>query len=302
MTSQDYYAFMKQELNEKHWRHLLACEALRSGHGGINQVMLISGADWKTIKRGIEEVQAGDTYHPGERVRTAGGGRKKLSAQRPELEQVVEKIANPKGDPMSPIRWTTSSMDHIATAVKQLGYLISPLSVYRILKAKGFALRAKKKEIEGRSNHPDRNAQFEHINTMGLTMQLVGVPMLSVDCKKTELIGRFKNNGREWQPKGSDERVNVYDFGEKDAKGNRIKALPYGVYNILNKQGFVNVGIDHNTAAFAVESIRRIGNPLGRKTIQMLTSCCCLLMGGGAMGQPIDSGTSRSRSSLLTRD
>ena len=256
---------MRNELNEKQWRHFLALEAMRIGHGGINQVMQATGTSWQTIKDGIEEIQRGELYHPGERIRAIGGGRKKLSLHTPELEQIVEKTADPKGNPMSTIRWTTHSMEHIAKAVKELGHTISPMSVYRILKAKGFSLRANKKEIEGTSNHPDRNAQFEHINKIGLRMQLLGALILSVDAKKTELIGRFKNNGREWQPQGSNELVNVHDFGEKDAQGRRIKAIPYGVYNIIKKQGFVNVGIDHNTAAFAVESIRRYWEAYGKQ-------------------------------------
>lgn len=280
MTAQSHYSFMKQELNEIQWRHFLAMEALRIGHGGINQVMQTSGADWKTIKRGIEEVQQEKLYHPGGRIRQIGGGRKKLSFATPELPALVEKIADPKGDPMRTIRWTTYSLEHIATAVKKLGHTISPMSVYRILKAKGFALKANKKEIEGTSNHRDRNLQFEYINKLGLRMQLLGAIVLSVDAKKTELLGRFKNNGREWQPKGSNELVNVHDFGEKDVDGKRIKAIPYGVYNILKRQGFVNVGIDHNTASFAVESIRRYWESYGKQEYR--TKEMMILADGGS--------------------
>jgi hypothetical protein len=132
-----------------------------------------------------------------------------------------------------------------------------------MLKEKGFAMRANKKELEGKQ-HPDRDAQFNHINIIGLKLQLQGALILSVDAKKTELIGNYKNNGKEWLPKGENVAVNVYDFGEKDIQGNRIKAIPYGVYNILKKQGFVNVGIDHNTAEFAVESIRRYCQEYGK--------------------------------------
>lgn len=265
MTAQNYYSLMKQELNEKQWRHFLALEALRIGHGGIHQVQQATGTAWQTIKDGIEEIETGDLYHPGDRIRKEGGGKKKLSYHVPKLPTLVEKTADPKGNPMSTIRWTTYSMEHIANAVKSLGHRISPMSVYRILKAKGFALKANKKEIEGTRNHPDRNAQFEYINKRGLQLQLGGVPILSIDCKKTELIGRFKNNGREWHASGSNEVVNVYDFGEKDAHGDRIKAIPYGVYNVIKKQGFVNVGITHNTAAFAAESVKRYWEYYGKK-------------------------------------
>ena len=284
MTAQDHYAFMKQELNEIQWRHFLALEALRIGHGGINQVVQNTGAAWQTIKNGIDEIEQGKLYHPGERIRKSGGGRKKLSFHTPEIDRVVEKIADPKGNPESTIRWTTSSMEHIAKAVKKLGLLVSPMSVYRILKAKGFALKANKKEIEGKGQHPDRNAQFEYINKRGLTMQVQNLPILSVDAKKTELIGNFKNNGREWQPKGTDILVNTHDFGERDADKKIIKGIPYGVYNVLKKQGFVNVGIDHNTAAFAVESIRRYWEGYGKQAYPQATEMLILADGGSSNG------------------
>lgn len=284
MTATVQYHLLQEELNEKQWRHFLATEALVIGYGGINQVMQKSGADWRTIKKGILEIKAGALYHPGERMRKAGGGKKKLAVHDPGINELVEKTADPKGNPMSTIRWTNHSMEHIAKTIKTLGHKISQMSVYRILKEKGFALKANKKEIEGKGNHPDRNAQFEHINKIGLRMQLLGFPILSVDAKKTELIGRFKNNGREWQPKGSEERVNVYDFGEKDKNKKIIKAIPYGVYNILKKQGFVNVGIDHNTAAFAVESIRQYWQTYGAKDYSEATEILILADGGSSNG------------------
>lgn len=273
---------MKKELNEKQWRHLLASEAKRIGSGGIRQVKESSGACWQTIKRGIEEIEAGELYQSGERVRKEGGGRKKLEAHYPGVEAAVERIADPKGDPESPLRWTSHSMEHIAEQVEAAGYPISAMGVYRILKAQGFALKANKKEVEGKSNHPDRNAQFEHIAEQMKQMEKIGVPLLSVDAKKTELIGNYKNNGREWQPKGSEERVNVHDFGEKDKNGRRIKAIPYGVYNELKKQGFVSVGIDHNTAAFAVESIRQYWEQYGKADYSAVNEVLLLADGGGS--------------------
>lgn len=280
MTEQKRYSFMKDELNEIQWRHYLALEAIRIGYGGINQVMSISGADFKTIKRGIAEVTTGKVYHPGERIRNIGGGRKKLSSYNPDIVPIVEKTADPKGNPMSPIRWTSYSMDHIATAVKKLGYIVSPMSVYRILKSLGFALRANKKEVEGKKNHPDRDTQFQHINKIGLQFQLQRIPIISVDCKKKELIGNFKNNGREWQPKGHDTRVNVYDFTSL-ADG---KAIPYGVYDLLQKIGFVNVGVDHDTAEFSVESIRRWWNTVGKNYYPQAQDIYILADGGGSNG------------------
>jgi hypothetical protein len=273
---------MKKELNEKQWRHFLASEAKRIGYGGIRQVEESSGACWQTIKRGMEEIEAGELYQPGERVRKEGGGRKKLEAHYPGVEAAVERIADPKGDPESPLRWTSHSMEHIAEQVESAGYPISAMGVYRILKAQGFALKANKKEVEGKSNHPDRNAQFEHIAEQMHQMKKIGAPILSVDAKKAELIGNYKNSGREWQPKGSVERVNVHDFGEKDEKGRRVKGLPYGVYNALKQQGFVSVGIDHNTAAFAVASIRQYWEQYGKADYAAINEMLLLADGGGS--------------------
>jgi hypothetical protein len=284
MTTPTNYDVMKAELNEKQWRHYLATEAMRIGYGGINQVTQVTGASWQTIKKGIREIEAGELYRPGGRIRREGGGSKKLSERFPGVEEAVEMIADPKGDPESLLRWTSYSMVHIAEAVKEQGYPISSMSVYRILKAKGFALKANKKEIEGKCEHPDRNLQFEHIRARAEELQATGAVLLSVDAKKTELIGNFKNNGREWQPKGREERVNVYDFGEKDETGKRIKVIPYGVYNVLRNQGFVSVGIDHNTAAFAVESIRQYWAQFGKQDFPKAQDILLLADGGSSNG------------------
>jgi Rhodopirellula transposase DDE domain len=282
MGSIDHFALMKKELNEKQWRHFLASEAKRIGHGGMRQVSTASGASWQTIKRGMAEIEAGELYQPGERVREKGGGRKKLAEHYPGIEAAVERIAYAKGNPESPLRWTSYSMEHIAQQAQLEGYPISGMGVYRILTAQGFALKANKKEVEGKNNHPDRNAQFEHIAAQMEKVEASGAPILSVDAKKAELIGNYKNNGREWQPKGGEERVNVYDFGDKDENGQRIKAIPYGVYNILRKQGFVNVGIDHNTAAFAVESIRQYWQQYGQGEYPDVNEILLLADGGGS--------------------
>jgi hypothetical protein len=270
-------ALMKNSLNEAQWRNYLGAEALSIGHGGINQVRLASGVDFKTIKKGVEEIKKGKTYKLGNKIRISGGGRKKLSSHNPNLLKVLEKIANPKGDPESPIRWTSYSMKHISKAVKELGYDVSVMSVYRMLKLLGFGLRANKKEIEGK-NHPDRDAQFQHISKSGLKYKLRGIPIISVDCKKKELIGNFKNNGKEWQPKGQNTKVNVYDFVSL-ADG---KAVPYGIYDIFQKVGFVNIGINHDTAEFSVESIRRWWNKIGSTLYPKSKEIYILADGGGS--------------------
>lgn len=269
MTAFQHFDFMKQELNEIQWRHYLGSEALRIGYGGINQVMQQSGADWKTIKRGIEEIQTGNKYHPGEKIRKRGGGRKKATDKTPRLINVIELEANTKTDSRTIVKWTTHSMGHIANAIQTRGFFISLMTLYRILKERGYALKANKKDIEGGSDHPDRDAQFQHINMQGLKMQIQRYPILSIDAKKTEKIGNLKNNGKEWMAKGEDTKVNVYDFGEKDTKTKKIKkAIPYGIYDILKKKGFVNVGIDGNTAEFAVHSLTTWWETIGRKEYQ----------------------------------
>lgn len=270
-----------QHFNERQRRIYAASIAKQIGYGGMSRVRQELGMDIHTISRGMRELAEDPLIG---RIRLSGGGRKKLSVKQPDLVAKTVRVANPKADPMSPIRWTSLSMKHIANAVKALGHTISPMSTYRILKAKGFALKANKKEIEGKGQHPDRNAQFEHINARGLRMQINNFPILSVDAKKTELIGNFKNNGQEWQPKGTDILVNTHDFGERDADKKIIKGIPYGVYNVLKKQGFVNVGIDHNTAAFAVESLRRYWETYGEQAYPEATEMLILADGGSSNG------------------
>jgi len=256
---------MKQSLTEIQWRQYLGIEALKRGRGGINQVMKEAKADWKTIKRGITEIQEGNIYQAGGRIRKSGGGRKKTIDKQPKITDAIELEANTKTDKRTIVKWTSHSIEHITKAVEDRGFQISLKTVWRILKDKGYALKANKKDLEGGSNHPDRDRQFQHINMQGLKMQLQGFPILSIDAKKTEKIGNLKNNGKEWMPRGETTKVNVYDFGERDKKTKKIKkAIPYGIYDIVKKEGFVNVGIDANTAEFAVNSLITWWNATGK--------------------------------------
>ncbi len=205
-----------------------------------------------TVKRGLNEVEKGDSYRPGERIRMPGGGKKKLVHTDATLLSDLEEELEPKGDSMSLVRWTTKSLDHLTKAMAIKGHQIRKSALAEVLDEQGFSLRANKKTIEGKS-HPDRDAQFAHINGKVQEFEESSAPVISVDCKKKELVGNFKNNGRQWQAKGEDTHVNVYDF----VSLSHGKAVPYGVYDMVHKKGFVNVGIDHDTAEFAVESIRR---------------------------------------------
>lgn len=278
-TTAQVYSSILPNLNEKQKRLYLASEALRIGYGGISYTARQSGISRVTITNGVRQLKERVVTNNG-RIRQTGGGRKHLSDTQEGIVAVVKKTANPKGNPMHPILHTSHSMEHLSKAVKQQGYTASRMSVYRILKEAGFALKVNKKTIEGTKSHPDRDQQFKHINTIGLRCQIQGTPIISVDCKKKELIGNFKNNGREWQERGTDTQVNVYDF-KSLADG---KAIPYGVYDTLHKQGFINVGIDHDTAEFSVESIRRWWKHMGKLLYPDATTLLVLADGGGSNG------------------
>lgn len=248
-------------LNEQQRRLYLASEALAIEKGGITVVNKASGVSRVTITRGIREL-GGQIPLPKCRIRKVGGGRKKRMEKEPQLLTALRSIVSPatKGDPMRLILWTDKSTRVIARVLKQQGFAISHRLVRDLLLFLGFSLKANKKNIEGES-HVDRDAQFHHINQTCKTFEEKGNPIISVDCKKKELIGNFKNNGREWQSKGQETSVNVYDF-KNLADG---KAVPYGVYDVLRNAGFMNVGVDHDTAEFAVESIRRWWNTIDKK-------------------------------------
>jgi transposase len=241
---------MHEMLNEKQWRDYLALEAQE--RGSVAQVAQEAKVSPKTIRRGLRDLAAGDVYRPGERQRKAGGGRKKAVEKDATLQSDLESVLSPKGDPMSLLKWTSKSVAQLKRALQQMGHPVAETTIRRLLRALGYSLRANKKNIEGVS-HPDRDGQFEHIQQQCQAFEQQGNPIISVDCKKKELIGRFKNNGAEWHTRREQTQVNVYDFLSL-ADG---KAIPYGVYDLLHNRGFVNVGIDHETAEFAVESIRR---------------------------------------------
>lgn len=220
--------------------------------GNLAEVAREAHVSENTIRRGMRELEAGDVYKEGEPIRKEGGGRKSLVEQDSTLLADLEGLLQPKGDPMSLVQWTNKSLSHLVKALQAQGHSIKKSALAELLHEQHFSLKANKRTIEGKQ-HPDRNAQFEHINEVFKEFENKGNPAISVDCKKRELLGNFKNNGREWQAKGEDTCVNVYDFAS-EATG---KAIPYGIYDLLQKTGFINVGIDHETAAFAVESIRR---------------------------------------------
>lgn len=275
-TQQDYQQ-VRTMFNEKQWRQYLAAEAERRGSASI--VAGEASVSLNTVKRGLKEREAGEHYQVGERIRKPGGGRKKLAETDPTLLADLEQELEPKGDPMSLLRWTTKSLAHLVQALEAKGHPIRKSALAELLQEQGFSLRVNKKSLEGRA-HPDRNAQFAQINATCQEFEQRGSPIISVDCKKKELIGQFKNNGREWQAQGEDTLVNVYDLLSL-ADG---KAIPYGIYAVVQKRGMVNVGIDHETAEFAVESIRRWWQYAGKALYPGKQELLITADGGGSNG------------------
>lgn len=277
VSHEQAYHQMRTMLNEKQWRQYLAIEAKH--RGSASQVAHEAGVALNTVKRGLKDLEAGERYQPGERIRKVGGGKKKVVETDGTLLADLELEVEPKGDPMSLLRWTCKSLDHLVKALEAKGHHIKKSALAEVLHAQGFSLHANKKTIEGKS-HVDRDGQFAHINDTCKVFEQKGVPIISVDCKKKELLGNFKNNGREWQAKGEQTAVNVYDFLSL-ANG---KAVPYGIYDLVNKSGFVNVGINHDTAEFAVESIRRWWRSCGKALYPGKKALLITADGGGSNG------------------
>jgi transposase len=280
------YNLLKPFLDEQSKRLFAAAEALSIGKGNISIVSRATGISENTIKKGCNELESGkvgtiETPIPDDKIRAPGGGRKKSVEKDPTLLSDLETLIEPtsRGDPESPLRWTSKSLRKLAEELQKMGHKISHARVADMLHMLGYSLQANKKTIEG-TEHPDRDDQFKHINEKCKTFQDEKQPVISVDSKKKELIGNFKNSGRELRPKKDPIPVNVHDFKDKELG----KVNPYGVYDITNNNGWVNVGIDNDTASFAVESIRRWWNMMGCKRYPeakklMITADC-----GGSNG------------------
>ncbi len=244
------YGLLRPHLDERQRRLLLGAEALELGRGGIKTVAGATGVHPDTVGRGVREAEG----RPEPRVRAPGGGRKKLSATDPGLGLALRALVEPdsRGDPQSPLRWTLKSTRNLAGALTAAGHRCSAPTVARLLKAEGYSLQGNAKVAEG-AQHPDRDAQFRQIARRAREFLDADQPVVSVDTKKKEKVGNFANGGAEWRPKGDPERVNVHDF-PSDAEG---KAIPYGIYDLGANTGWVSVGTDHDTSAFAVATLRR---------------------------------------------
>ena len=268
------------ELDERRRRLWAAAEARSCGYGGIAAVARATGFSEGTIRRGLDELGSGERLGPG-RVRRAGGGRRPLTETDPTLLEDLGRLleADTRGDPESPLRWTAKSVRQLAAALRDLGHRVHFASVAKLLRGLGYSLQSNRKAKEGAS-HPDRDAQFEHINAIATAAIDAGEPVISVDTKKKELIGDFKNSGREWRPTGRPVEVRTPDFKDKQLG----KAIPYGVYDLANNEGWVSVGIDHDTAAFAVASIRSWWEQLGAERFPAASTLTITADCGGSNG------------------
>jgi hypothetical protein len=266
-------------LDERAWRLLLGAEARAIGYGGMKLVAAAAKAKADTVSRGAHELEAGVV--PDGRVRAVGAGRPAAEVADPGLTPALEELVAPqtRGDPESALRWTTKSTSHLADELTTAGHEVSSVTVGRLLKQAGYSLQGNAKTVEGKQ-HPDRDAQFRYINTQVSAFQASGDPVISVDAKKKELVGNFANKGAEWMIAGAPERVNVHDFADKDLG----KATPYGIYDVTANTGWVNVGTDADTGAFAVESIRRWWHSVGRAAYPVATRLLITADSGGSNG------------------
>ena len=266
-------------LTERQRRLLLAAEARALGYGGVAQVARATGVSRQTIHAALHDLD-----HPefdSRRIRRPGGGRKTAPTHDPALLVALEALVDPdtRGDPMSPLRWTCKSTRQLAAALAERGHQVSHQTVAALLRAADYSLQAPVKTREG-AQHPDRDAQFRYLNDQTKAFLNRSWPVVSVDTKKKELVGRFKNGGREWQPKGQPEQVNVHDFPDP-ALG---KAIPYGIYEVGRNAGWVSVGCDHDTASFAVASLRRWWQVVGHAAYPQAEQLLICADGGGSNG------------------
>lgn len=255
-----FFGFMFEHLDEKQRRLLAGSMARLLGRGGQAAVARVTAMSRNTVLDGVRAFDAGDA--PTGRVRAEGGGRPLLESTDPTLIADLERLVSPgsRGDPMSPLRWTLKSTRQLAAALVEMGHSISSWTVAEILKAQGFSLQATSKTTEG-AQHADRNGQFEYLNRLSAERVAADEPVVSVDCKKKELVAGVKGNGgREWQPAGQPEPVDVHDFPDPEVP----KAIPYGVYDVGADEGWVQVGDDHDTPAFAVNAVRDWWQSMGR--------------------------------------
>jgi transposase len=280
---QQKFQSLQWVMDERTRRLWAATEAAALGHGGIRAVAAATGLSRTTVRAGLKELEALPAREAEfeRRVRRPGGGRKRLTEKDRKLGQALEAMVDPttRGDPQAPLRWTCKSTRKLADELARRGHPVSDRTVSRLLQALGYSLQANRKTREGAS-HPDRNAQFEYINKKVQAFQRQGQPVVSVDTKKKELIGDFKQSGREWRPQGMPEEVRIHDFVDKQLG----KAIPYGVYDLRANEGWVSVGISHDTAQFATETLRQWWWHMGAQSYPQATKLLITADAGGSNG------------------
>jgi transposase len=279
------FAVLAPLLDERRRRLVAAAEALALGWGGVTGVARVTGVSRGAIQAGLAALRTAAAVRPApERVRRPGGGRKRTVDTDPTLRTDLERLVEPttRGDPESPLRWTCKSVRKLAAELRARGHRVSHQLVAELLRELGYSLQANRKTLEGGA-HPDRDAQFAHLNGQVAAQLAAGEPAISVDTKKKELVGPFKNGGQEWQPAGQPEAVRVHDFVDPTLG----RASPYGIYDLARDTGWVNVGIDHDTAAFAVESIRRWWTGMGQAVYPHATRLLICADGGGSNGSRV---------------
>ncbi|MBA3886886.1 MAG: ISAzo13 family transposase, partial [Acidobacteria bacterium] len=277
------YRVVAPELDERRRRQWAAAEAREAGYGGVSAVARATGLARSTIHAGLRDLRASrrERVQAAERIRRAGGGRRPLTTTDPALLTALLALIEPatRGDPESPLRWTSKSTAQLADALGRQRHPVSPRTVATLLKGEGYSLQANRKTREGAA-HPDRDAQFRYLAGLITQCHQHGQPAVSVDTKKKELVGDFKNGGREWRPQGQPARVRVHDFLDPTLG----KAIPYGVYDLANNEGWVSVGIDHDTAEFAVNAIRLWWTRMGRHRFPRARRLLITADGGGSNG------------------
>src|SRR3989338_6660493 len=283
------YKALEGVLDERQRRLYAAAEAKVLGHGGAKRVWNATGVARGSILAGLKELEQvrqeqQKPTNEQRRIRRPGAGRKTLLEQDPTIRIALERLVEPMtvGDPETPLRWTCKSLMHLSRELQAQGYTISHVSVGALLKEMGYGLQGNRKTLEGKG-HPDRNAQFEFINQKADAALVAGQPEISVDTKKKELVGQFKNGGKEWRPEGDPEKDNVYDFVDKELG----RANPYGVYDLANNTAWVSVGTDHDTASFAVSTIQRWWHSMGKSTYPEAKELMIMADGGGSNGSRV---------------
>jgi hypothetical protein len=276
------FAALFPHLDERQRRLVMAARARALGHGGIKVVARAAGVNPVTVSKGVAELESGG--EPLGRARRPGGGRKSVTATDPGVVDALLALVEPdqRGDPESPLRWTTKATRKLAGELAAAGHQVSAWTVANLLREQGFSLQANSKQLEG-GQHPDRDAQFGYLNARAAAHMAAGQPVISVDTKKKELVGPFKNGGREWRPAGSPEQVRVHDFMDRQLG----KAIPYGIYDVAADSGWVSVGTDHDTAAFAVAAIRTWWERAGQAAYPAATRLLICADGGGSNGSRV---------------